>query len=58
MNAMYFGNVGELKSVRASENIRKFILDRYRIFLTRGMLGTFIFCEDPETGEYLETMIG
>jgi len=31
--------------------------NRYRIFLTRGMLGTFIFCEDPETSEYLETAI-
>ncbi len=27
--------------------------NRYRIFLSRGIKGTFIFCEDEETAEYL-----
>jgi len=31
--------------------------NRYRIFLTRGMLGTFVFCEDEETREYLLNII-
>jgi len=35
----------------------KLIQNRYRIFLTRGMLGTFIFCEDEETREYLGGII-
>lgn len=29
------------------------VRNRYRIFLTRGMKGTFIFCEDEETRHYL-----
>ncbi len=28
------------------------VLNRYRIFLTRGIKGTFIFCEDDETRNY------
>lgn len=29
------------------------VINRYRIFLPRGIKGTFIFCEDQETREYL-----
>ena len=29
MNAMYFGTVGELKSVRASGDFEKFLVNRY-----------------------------
>jgi len=29
------------------------VRSRYRIFLTRGIEGTFIFCEDPETRNHL-----
>ena len=28
------------------------VLNRYRIFFTRGIKGTFLFCEDEETKEY------
>jgi len=35
----------------------KLLQNRYRIFLTRGILGTFIFCEDNETREYLKEVI-
>ncbi len=31
--------------------------NRYRIFLTRGMLGTIIFCEDKETENYLRQVL-
>ena len=30
------------------------LVNRYRILLTRGISGTYIFCEDRETGEYLK----
>ncbi len=30
------------------------LVNRYRILLTRGIHGTYIFCEDSETGEYLK----
>ena len=30
------------------------LVNRYRILLTRGIYGTYIFCEDRETGEYLK----
>ena len=35
----------------------KLLQNRYRIFLTRGMLGTTIFCEDAETGKYLKDQL-
>lgn len=35
----------------------KLLENRYRIFLTRGMLGTYIFCEDEETSEHLQNII-
>ena len=35
----------------------KLLQNRYRIFLTRGMLGTFIYCEDEETKNYLMNLI-
>ena len=37
--------------------VLKLLQNRYRIFLTRGMLGTIIFCEDHETGEYVRTYL-
>ncbi len=30
------------------------LINRYRILLTRGIYGTYIFCEDKETGEYIK----
>ena len=35
----------------------KLLQNRYRIFLTRGMLGTVIFCEDEETSHYLKNIL-
>lgn len=35
---------------------KKLLINRYRIFLTRGMLGTFIYCEDEETRNYLKSI--
>ena len=29
------------------------LINRYRIFLTRGIKGTYIFCEDPKTADFL-----
>jgi DUF2075 family protein len=33
------------------------VLNRYRIFLTRGIKGTLIFCEDEETGAFLTHLV-
>ena len=35
----------------------KLLQNRYRIFLTRGMLGTVIYCEDEETRNYLDKIL-
>ena len=35
----------------------KLLQNRYRIFLTRGMLGSVIYCEDNETRDYLRKII-
>lgn len=34
----------------------KLLTNRYRIFLTRGILGTYIFCEDDETLNHLRNL--
>ena len=48
-------NIDGLRSATISdpELAFKLLQNRYRIFLTRGMLGTFVFCEDEETREFL-----
>jgi DUF2075 family protein len=33
------------------------VQNRYRIFLTRGIKGTLIFCEDEETGAFLTHLV-
>ena len=33
------------------------LINRYRILLTRGIHGTFIFCEDGATGKYIENLM-
>ena len=33
------------------------LINRYRILLTRGIKGTFVFCEDKETGDFLKHRI-
>lgn len=35
---------------------KKLLINRYRIFLTRGILGTFIYCEDEATKKYLKNI--
>lgn len=42
---------------RTPENIKKaalFIKNAYKILLTRGIKGTYIYCEDPDLRDYLE----
>jgi hypothetical protein len=41
-----------------SEGAEQLVLNRYRIFLTRGIKGTLLFCEDEETGNYLRNVLG
>jgi hypothetical protein len=35
----------------------RLLQNRYRILLTRGIFGTFVYCEDPETGEFLRSLV-
>lgn len=44
--------IGRIPTKRWSENALSLILNRYRIFLTRGIKGTVLFCEDEETRKY------
>jgi len=41
----------------AEERAIRLLINRYRIFLTRGIRGTYIFCEDKETGRFLKELI-
>lgn len=49
------------KAKKGDKNSRdlalKLLINRYRIFLTRGILGTFIYCEDDETLEFLKEIV-
>lgn len=42
---------------RDPEQALRLLRNRYRIFLTRGMLGTYIFCEDGRTSAYLASVL-
>ncbi len=46
------GNLEELAKKRSPEAVR-LLLNRYYVLLTRGALGTFLYCEDEETREWL-----
>ncbi len=39
------------------DNAIRLLCNRYRIFLTRGILGTVVFCEDEETSDYLKSLL-
>ena len=34
--------------------IDRIIKNQYRVLMTRGMKGTYIYCTDPETREYFQ----
>ena len=38
-------------------NVINLLINRYRILLTRGISGTYIFCEDDETSEHIKSII-
>jgi len=48
-----FANVLRADPSRGIDLLR----NRYRVFLTRGMLGTFVFCEDNETRDFLSDVV-
>ncbi|MFG1415972.1 MAG: DNA/RNA helicase domain-containing protein [Thermoplasmataceae archaeon] len=48
---------GKLGDKEAYEKARGLLINRYRILLTRGIKGTFIFCEDPETFTFLQQIM-
>ncbi len=41
------------KDEKTLDLVLKLLINRYRIFLTRGIKGTIIFCEDEETADFL-----
>ena len=44
---------GDIKAKQLALNL---LINRYRIFLTRGIKGTYIFCEDKETAQFLRSI--
>lgn len=48
---------GKKGDKEAYETARFLLINRYRILLTRGIKGTFIFCEDMETGDFLRNSL-
>lgn len=53
-NLINQANRGNLESIDLA---KKLLINRYRIFLTRGILGTFVFCEDDDTLKYLRSIM-
>jgi DUF2075 family protein len=47
------GLVSAGRNRRWTNEALELVRNRYRIFLTRGIKGTLIFCEDAETREFL-----
>ncbi|MEM4235271.1 MAG: DNA/RNA helicase domain-containing protein, partial [Candidatus Methanomethylicaceae archaeon] len=45
--------LGKIPNRRWNVNALQLVLNRYRIFLTRGIKGSIIFCEDEDTRKYL-----
>ena len=39
------------------ETAARLIRNTYYVLLTRGMLGTYVYCEDPGLREYLRSML-
>ncbi len=50
----YKARDGDLNSFN---NVINLLINRYRILLTRGISGTYIFCEDRETGDHIKNII-
>jgi DUF2075 family protein len=48
---------GRSPNRRWSPEALELVINRYRIFLTRGIKGTLVFCEDPETRKYFTLLI-
>ncbi len=52
-----FERAKEDRNTQAQQLALKLLQNRYRIFLTRGIHGTYIFCEDKETANYLKSLL-
>jgi DUF2075 family protein len=46
-------NQGAFNNPVMEEVALTLLKNRLRIFLSRGIKGTYVFCEDDETGEFL-----
>ena len=45
--------IGDDKNHQHYDDVKTLLLNRARIFLTRGILGTYIYCEDEATRDFL-----
>lgn len=52
--SFYSGKDGNSDSYKTAISL---LINRYRILLTRGIHGTYIFCEDKETGKHIESLM-
>ena len=52
--SFYKGKDGDAHSYNTAVQL---LINRYRILLTRGIHGTYIFCEDGETGRYINSLL-
>ncbi|MEM0155823.1 MAG: DNA/RNA helicase domain-containing protein [Thermoplasmataceae archaeon] len=52
LKSMFFK--GKLGKREDYDLARALLINRYRILLTRGIRGTFVFCEDRETSEFMK----
>ena len=43
--------------VKSAKNLTELLANTYRVLLTRGMLGTFVYFTDPETREYFKDLL-
>ena len=52
--SFYSGKNGNKESYDTAMTL---LVNRYRILLTRGIHGTYVFCEDEETGNHIDSLI-
>ena len=49
-------NKAKRGNIEAKQLALNLLINRYRIFLTRGIKGTYIFCEDKKTAQFLRSI--
>ena len=47
----------QLGNTESNQELRKYMLNAYRVLLTRGAKGCYIYCQDEEYQEFIKNVI-